>query len=114
LRNGLCSNENRSLIPFTVLAIRVRAFWRSEKKSEPSSSWNWLGEATEERLRLPAELLGWRVLVRQGRRFRAEVRARVDTMIEKSFQILVGGANGADKAVQRYLAHNSTLLILSG
>ena len=33
-----------------------------------------------------------------------EVRSRIDTMIDKGFQILVGDANGADKAVQRYLA----------
>lgn len=32
---------------------------------------------------------------------------RLDTMIEKGFQILVGDANGADKAVQRYLADRS-------
>jgi hypothetical protein len=36
-----------------------------------------------------------------------EVKARIDTMIEKGFQILVGDANGADKAVQRYLADKS-------
>ena len=41
---------------------------------------------------------------RQISRFPAEVRQRIDTMIEKEFQILVGDANGADKAVQRYLA----------
>ena len=34
----------------------------------------------------------------------AEVGTRLDTMIEKGFQILVGDANGADKAVQRYPA----------
>jgi hypothetical protein len=28
-------------------------------------------------------------------------------MIEKGFQILVGDANGADKAIQRYLAEKS-------
>lgn len=33
-----------------------------------------------------------------------EVRHRINTMIEKGFTILVGDANGADKAVQRYLA----------
>lgn len=37
-------------------------------------------------------------------RLPAEVRTRLDTMIEKGFEILVGDANGADKAVQRYLA----------
>ena len=41
---------------------------------------------------------------RQLYRLPAEVRRRIDTMIEKGFQILVGDANGADKAVQRYLS----------
>ena len=41
---------------------------------------------------------------RQISRLPAEVQARLDTMIEKGFQILVGDANGADKAVQRYFA----------
>jgi hypothetical protein len=41
---------------------------------------------------------------RQISRLPAEVRMRLDTMIEKGFQILVGDANGADKAVQRYFA----------
>lgn len=41
---------------------------------------------------------------RQISRLPAEVRSRLDTMIEKGFQILVGDANGADKAVQSYLA----------
>lgn len=41
---------------------------------------------------------------RQIARLPAEVRARLDTMIEKGFQILVGDANGADKAVQRHFA----------
>lgn len=44
---------------------------------------------------------------RQISRLPAEVKARLDTMIEKGFQILVGDANGADKAVQRYLADKS-------
>ena len=34
-----------------------------------------------------------------------EVRSRLDTMIEKGFQILIGDANGADKTVQRYFAN---------
>lgn len=34
----------------------------------------------------------------------AEVKRRIDTMVEKRFMILVGDANGADKAVQRHLA----------
>jgi hypothetical protein len=37
----------------------------------------------------------------------ADVKDRLDTMIEKRFQILVGDANGADKAIQRYLADKS-------
>ena len=41
---------------------------------------------------------------RQITRLPAEVKSRVDTMIDKGFQILVGDANGADKAVQAYLA----------
>lgn len=41
---------------------------------------------------------------RQISRLPAEVRKRIDTMVEKGFQILVGDANGADKAVQQYLA----------
>ncbi|MBI4484888.1 MAG: hypothetical protein HY655_02650 [Acidobacteria bacterium] len=32
------------------------------------------------------------------------MKHRIDTMIDKDFTILVGDANGADKAVQRYLA----------
>jgi hypothetical protein len=44
---------------------------------------------------------------RQISRLPAEVRTRLDTMVEKGFQILVGDANGADKAVQRYLADKS-------
>jgi hypothetical protein len=44
---------------------------------------------------------------RQISRLPAEVGNRLDTMIEKGFQILVGDANGADKAVQRYLADKS-------
>ncbi len=41
---------------------------------------------------------------RQLSRLNAEVRRRIDTMIEKGFTILVGDANGVDKAVQRYLS----------
>ena len=44
---------------------------------------------------------------RQISRLPAEVKSRLDTIIEKGFQILVGDANGADKAVQRYLAYKS-------
>lgn len=41
---------------------------------------------------------------RQITRLPAEVKSRVETMIDKGFQILVGDANGADKAVQTYLS----------
>ncbi|MBI2683476.1 MAG: hypothetical protein HYX26_09735 [Acidobacteriales bacterium] len=44
---------------------------------------------------------------RQISRLPAEVKTRLDTMIEKGFQILVGDANGADKAVQRHFAEKS-------
>lgn len=44
---------------------------------------------------------------RQISRLPAEMRIRLETIIEKRFQILVGDANGADKAVQRYLADKS-------
>jgi hypothetical protein len=44
---------------------------------------------------------------RQISRLPTEVRSRLDTMIEKGFQILVGDANGADKAVQHYFADRS-------
>jgi len=37
---------------------------------------------------------------RQISRLPAEVKTRLDTMVQKGFQILVGDANGADKAVQ--------------
>jgi hypothetical protein len=37
-------------------------------------------------------------------RLTADVKRRIDAMIDKDFTILVGDANGADKAVQRYLA----------
>lgn len=41
---------------------------------------------------------------RQIARLPAEVKNRIDTMVDKGFQILVGDANGADKAIQQYLA----------
>ena len=44
---------------------------------------------------------------RQISRLPVEVGSRLDTMSEKGFQILVGDANGADKAIQRYLADRS-------
>ena len=37
-------------------------------------------------------------------RLSGDVKRRIDTIIEKGFTIVVGDANGADKAVQRYLA----------
>ncbi len=44
---------------------------------------------------------------RQITRLPAEVKARIDTMIDKVFEVLVGDANGADKAVQSYLAEKA-------
>jgi adenine-specific DNA-methyltransferase len=44
---------------------------------------------------------------RQISRLPAGVSARVDAIIENGFRILVGDADGADKAVQRYLADRS-------
>ncbi len=41
---------------------------------------------------------------RQLSRLTVDVKRRIDTMVGKGFTILVGDANGADKAVQRYLA----------
>lgn len=41
---------------------------------------------------------------RQVTRLPAEVKVRVDMMIDRGFQILVGDANGADNAIQSYLA----------
>ena len=37
-------------------------------------------------------------------RLNADVKLRIDTMIEKGFTILVGDANGAAKVAQRHLA----------
>jgi hypothetical protein len=39
---------------------------------------------------------------RQVSRLNAEVRRRLDRIIEKELPVVVGDANGADKAVQRY------------
>src|ERR1700678_1919666 len=36
-------------------------------------------------------------------RLNDEVRARIDNMIERGFAIVIGDANGADKALQSYL-----------
>lgn len=44
---------------------------------------------------------------RQLSRLTVDVKRRIDTMVEKGFTILVGDANGADKAVQRYLAEKA-------
>jgi len=41
---------------------------------------------------------------RQLSRLNADVKRRIDAIINKGFTVLVGDANGADKAVQRYLA----------
>jgi len=37
-------------------------------------------------------------------RLNAQVKERLDNILRKEFTVLVGDANGADKAVQRYLA----------
>lgn len=37
-------------------------------------------------------------------RLAPEVRTRIDRIIDRSLPVLIGDANGADKAVQRYLA----------
>ncbi len=41
---------------------------------------------------------------RRVTRLNAEVRRRLDRMIEKRLPVLIGDANGADKAVQSYLS----------
>lgn len=40
-------------------------------------------------------------------RLNADVKRRIDTIVDKGFTILVGDANGVDKAVQRYLAERA-------
>ena len=40
---------------------------------------------------------------RRASRLNAHVQRRLDTIIEREFPIIVGDANGADKAVQQYL-----------
>ena len=40
---------------------------------------------------------------RRVSRLNADIRARIDRIIEQEFDVVVGDANGADKAVQRYL-----------
>ena len=37
----------------------------------------------------------------------AQVKERLDNIVKQNFRVLVGDANGADKAVQRYLAERS-------
>lgn len=37
-------------------------------------------------------------------RLNAQVKERLDNIVKQNFAVLVGDANGADKAVQRYLA----------
>jgi len=41
---------------------------------------------------------------RRSSQLNKDVKRRLDNIIEKGFTVLVGDANGADKAVQRYLA----------
>lgn len=41
---------------------------------------------------------------RQLSRLNSDVKHRIDTIIEKGFTILIGDANGADRAVQRFVA----------
>lgn len=41
---------------------------------------------------------------RQLRRLNDVIKARINNMIEKDFRILVGDANGADKAMQNFLS----------
>ena len=40
---------------------------------------------------------------RQASRLSTHVQKRLDTIIEKEFSIIIGDANGADKAIQQYL-----------
>jgi hypothetical protein len=44
---------------------------------------------------------------RRVSRLGAGVRTRLDTIMEKGFPVIVGDANGADKAVQQYLSGKS-------
>lgn len=44
---------------------------------------------------------------RRVTRLPVDVQRRIDTMLDKAFEILVGDANGADRAVQMYLANKS-------
>lgn len=51
-------------------------------------------------------------------RFDADVWRRIDNIIEKGFTVLIGDANGVDKAVQRYLVSrdysNVTVFCMEG
>jgi hypothetical protein len=49
-------------------------------------------------------------------RLSADVRSRLDTIIEKGFTILIGDANGADKAVtpREFAVRNLSGLAISG
>ena len=49
---------------------------------------------------------------RKVTRLNAEVRERLDNMIEKQLAVLVGDANGADKAIQKYLSERHYLHVL--
>ena len=40
-------------------------------------------------------------------RLNAQVKERLDNIVKQNFTIMVGDANGADKAVQRHLAERS-------
>ena len=40
---------------------------------------------------------------RRASRLNTEVRKRLDNIIEKGFPVLIGDANGADRAIQQYL-----------
>jgi len=44
-------------------------------------------------------------------RLNADVRHRLDRVVEKSLPVVVGDANGADKAVQKYLLSQKYLLV---
>jgi hypothetical protein len=44
---------------------------------------------------------------RQISRLSTDVRERIDNVLAKGFSILIGDANGADKAVQKYLAEKA-------
>jgi len=48
---------------------------------------------------------------RRVSKLKAEVRQRIDRIIEKRLPIIIGDANGADKAVQEYLASKSYDLV---